>query len=122
MSKLSPEQSAWSRNMQSQILQSIEAVGQGVVANCVGVDASTITRWKEDKGRIESICDLMAVLGLKVVPMDMQCYNPAKVEILWALAKDNLTRSQQVDDFFHEDARLQIKEGTYKPRNQKEYL
>ena len=103
--------------MQSQILQSIEATGQSVVANCVGVDASTITRWKEGKGRIESICDLMAVLGLKVVPMDMQCYNPAKVEILWALAKDNLTRSQQVDDFFHEDARLQIKEGTYKPRH-----
>lgn len=117
MSKLSPEQSAWSRNMQSQILQGIDAVTPTVAADCMGVDVSTISRWKDKDGRIASICDLMAVLGLKVVPMDMQCYNPAKVEILWALAKDNLTRSQQVDDFFHDDARLQIKEGTYKPRS-----
>lgn len=122
MSKLSPEQAAWSRNMQSQILQGIDRETQGVVADCMNVDTSTITRWKEKDGRIASVCDLMAVLGLKVVPMDMQCYNPAKVEILWALAKDNLTRSQQVDDFFHDDARIQIEEGTYRPRHRKEFF
>lgn len=116
MCKLSPEQLAWSRNMQSQIMQGIAKTMPTVVADGIGVDTSTISRWQEDGKAIESVCKLMAIIGLKVVPMDMQCYNPAKVEILWALAKDNLVKSQQVDDFFHEDARLQIEKGTYRPR------
>lgn len=121
MSKLSQEQSAWSRNMQSQILQGIDVVTPTVAAECIGVDVSTISRWKDKDGRIASVCDLMAVLGLKVVPMDMKCYNPAKVEVLYALARDNLMKSEQVDDFFHDDARLQIKEGTYQPRTKREF-
>lgn len=116
MCKLSQEQLAWSRNMQSQILQGIKNNVQEDVADCMGVASSTVTHWKEKDKAIETVCNLMAIIGLKVVPMDMQCYNSAKVEILWALAKDNLVKSQQVDDFFHEDARLQIEKGTYRPR------
>ncbi len=34
ITQLSPEQAAWSRNMQAQILQAIDATGQLVVADC----------------------------------------------------------------------------------------
>lgn len=114
MSKLSPEQVAWSRNMQSQILQAIDKQGQSVVADCIGVDSSTVTRMKD--AHIERVCNLMAVVGLKVVPMHMKCYNEQKIDILFRLAKDNFQRLEEVDDFFHDDAKVQIAEGTYKPR------
>ena len=113
MSQLSNEQRAWSRNMQAQILQALAAHGQSVVAEKMGVDSSTITRLKD--AHLENLCNLMAAIGLKVVRKDMKCYNPAKVEVLYALARDNLMKSEQVDDFFHDDARLQIEQGIYQP-------
>lgn len=113
MSQLSNEQRAWSRNMQAHILQSLAAHGQSVAAEQMGVDSSTITRLKDS--HLENLCNLMAVISLKVVRKDMKCYNPAKVEVLYALARDNLMKSEQVDDFFHDDARLQIEQGIYQP-------
>ena len=114
MSKLSNEQVAWSRNMQTQVLQALDRRGQADVASCIGVDSSTLSRLKDC--HLTNLCNLMASVGLKVVPLDMKCYNPAKVELLYQLARDNLVKSEQVDDFFHDDARMQIEAGTYKPR------
>lgn len=119
--KLSPEQAAWSRNMQSQILQAIDSTGQLVVANCLDVDSSTITKMKSAHGTakhsdIERLCHLLAACGLKVVDKDMQCYAKEHVSWLYGLAKLGMNRSLDVDDFLHADAALQIAEGTYQPR------
>lgn len=121
--KLSPEQAAWSRNMQSQILQAIEATGQLVVADCIGVDSSTITKMKQPHGTakhsdIERLCHLLAATGLKVVDKDMQCYAKEHVSWLFGMAKLGMNRSIDVDDFLHADAAMQIAEGTYQPRSE----
>ena len=113
MSQLSKDQAAWSRNMQSQVLQALASTGQAVAAEAISVDSSTMTRLKDV--HLVKLCNLMAILGLKVVPRNMKCYNPVKVEMLYALARDNLMKSEQVDDFFHEDARQQIELGIYQP-------
>lgn len=119
--QLSPERLAWSRNMQSQILQAIDATGQQVVASCIGIDPTAITKMKSAQGTakhgdIERLCHILAVIGLKVVPVDMKCYDASKIDILFRLAKDNFQRLEEVDDFFHDDAKAQIAEGTYQPR------
>ncbi len=114
MKQLSPEQIAWSRNMQSQILQGVDKRGQSVVADEIGVDSSTITRLKET--HLSKLCDIMAVCGLKVVSMDMNCYQRDKVDMLFLLAKEHLTRMEQVDDFFHDDVSERLAEGSYRPR------
>lgn len=119
--ELSPEQAAWSRNMQAQILQAIETTGQLVVADCIGVDSSTITKMKQPHGTakhsdIERICHLLAATGLKVVDKDMQCYDREHVSWLYGMAKLWMNRSIDVDDFLHADAAMQIAEGTYQPR------
>lgn len=119
--KLSPEQAAWSRNMQMQILQAIDTTGQQTVADCIGIDSTGITKMKSAHGTakhsdIERICHLLAICGLKIVPADMKCYDASKIDILFRLAKDNFQRLEEVDDFFHDDARTQIAEGTYRPR------
>lgn len=120
--QLLPEQLAWSRNMQSQILTAIDATGQQAVASCIGIDPTAITKMKSAQGTakhgdIERLCHLLAVVGLKIVPADMKCYDASKIDILFRLAKDNFQRLEEVDDFFHDDARTQIAEGTYQPRS-----
>ncbi|WLG12804.1 hypothetical protein Q6344_09310 [Psychrobacter cibarius] len=120
--RLSPEQAAWSRNMQSQILQAIDTTGQLVVANCLDVDSSTITKMKQAHGTakhsdIERLCHLLAACGLKVVDKDMQCYAKEHVSLLFGMAKLGMNRSIDVDDFLHADAAMQIAEGTYQPRS-----
>lgn len=121
MSQLSDDQAAWSRNMQSQIMTAIDATGQQAVADCIGVDTTTITKMKSRHGTakhsdIERVCHILAATGLKVVPANMKCYDAAKIDILFRLAKDNFQRLEEVDDFFHDDAKTQIAEGTYRPR------
>ena len=117
--QLSDEQLAWSRNMQSQIMQSVAVNKQSNVADCIGVDTTTVGRWLDAKNpdsKIVQFCDMLAFCGLKVVPADMKCYDAAKIDILFRLAKDNFQRLEEVDDFFHDDAKAQIAEGTYRPR------
>ncbi|WP_296244780.1 MULTISPECIES: hypothetical protein [unclassified Psychrobacter] len=119
VNQLSDEQSAWSRNMQSQIMQSVAVNKQSNVADCIGVDTTTVGRWLDAKNpdsKIVQFCDMLAFCGLKVVPADMKCYDAAKIDILFRLAKDNFQRLEEVDDFFHDDAKTQIAEGTYRPR------
>ena len=117
--QLSDEQLAWSRNMQSQIMQSVAVNKQSNVADCIGVDTTTVGRWLDAKNpdsKIVQFCDMLAFCGLKVVPAHMKCYDAKKIDILFRLAKDNFQRLEEVDDFFHDDAKTQIAEGTYRPR------
>lgn len=118
---LSQQQLAWSCNMQAQIRQAIDATGQIAVAECINLDPTAITKMKSAQGTakhgdIERFCHLLAACGLKVVPANMKCYDAAKIDILFRLAKDNFQRLEEVDDFFHDDAAMQIAEGTYLPR------
>lgn len=119
---LSREQLAWSCNMQSQILQAVDATGQQVVANCIGIDTTAITKMKSVQGTakhsdIERLCHLLAACGLKVVDKDMKCYDREHVSWLYGMAKLGMNRSIDVDDFLHADAAMQIAEGTYQPRS-----
>lgn len=117
--QLSDEQAAWSRNMQSQIMQSVAVNKQSNVAHCIGVDTTTIGRWLDAKNpdsKIVQFCDMLAFCGLKIVPANMKCYDASKIDILFRITKDHFQRLEEVDDFFHDDARTQIAEGTYQPR------
>lgn len=122
VNQLSDDQLAWSRNMQSQIMQAVAVNKQTNVAECIGVDTTTIGRWLDasnPESKMIQFCNLMAFCGLKVVPAHMKCYDAKKIDILFRLAKDNFQRLEEVDDFFHDDAKAQIAEGTYQPRGTK---
>jgi len=119
MSQLSDEQLAWSRNMQSHILQAVAEHKQSNVADCIGVDSTTVGRWLDSKNpesKMVQFCTMLAFCGLKVVPAEMKCYDAAKIDILFRISKDHFQRLEEVDDFFHDDAAMQIAEGTYRPR------
>ncbi|MBK0062175.1 MULTISPECIES: CII family transcriptional regulator [unclassified Acinetobacter] len=79
MSKVLPELSEIARNNASLILRHINASNQSKVAEQVGVDASTLSRLKNDKKtsgltELEFIGVLLSAIGLKVVPeSDVYC-------------------------------------------------
>ena len=117
--QLSPEQAAWSRNMQTQILQAVAVNKQSNVAECIHVDTTTVGRWidsKNPESKVVQFCDMLAFCGLKIVPANMKCYDASKIDILFRITKDHFQRLEEVDDFFHDDAAMQIAEGTYQPR------
>ena len=66
------------------VLQALAATGQNEVARSMAVHESTVSRMKD--GGIDTFGTLLAHLGLKVVPVGMQCFNPEYVEALQTLA------------------------------------
>lgn len=79
MSKVLNELPASASNNESLILQALNASNQRLVAEKVGVDASTLSRMKNDKKNnglteIEFISFLLTAIGLKVVQeSDVYC-------------------------------------------------
>ncbi|WP_433846931.1 XRE family transcriptional regulator [Acinetobacter proteolyticus] len=79
MNKLLNELSASAINNESAILQALNSCNQSKVAEKVQVDASTLSRMKNDKKsngltEIEFLSSLLTAIGLKVVPEnDVYC-------------------------------------------------
>ena len=75
--------------MVSIVLQRLASPGRQVaVATSMGVSESTISRLKND--HLEPLCALLAHAGLKIVPVEMQCFPAEKVSALLVFAKAHL--------------------------------
>ncbi len=63
------------------VLQRLQEPGTGVaVATAMGVSESTVSRMKTD--HLDQMALFLAHLGLKVVPTEFKCVNPAAYEFL----------------------------------------
>ena len=108
MSKVSPELSASARNGISRILQSLANCRQSELAEQLGVDPSTLSRMKTDRKNndlteIETFCELLSCLGLKIVPKEYQSIDKSRVEALLVMSKSWMSRIDTVDDLFHDE-------------------
>lgn len=108
MTRLSNDQVARSRKMQSRILQAIEANGQKNVAHYLGVDASTICRMKSAQGsakcsEIENVCNLLAALGLKIVPREYKMLRDDVLQSMLVINQEFYRRVGSVDDLAHDE-------------------
>ncbi|HBC0149390.1 TPA: transcriptional regulator [Salmonella enterica subsp. houtenae] len=54
--------------MESLILNQLASVGQKPVADAIGIDESTISRWKGKGSHIEQFCRFLAELGIQLAP------------------------------------------------------
>lgn len=95
MTSLSAASTERARKFAALALQRISTIGQNKVADEIGVSAPTVSRWVSDD--LERACLILAALGLKVVPGDMQCFPPRKVAILMELARDHLNQLENVE-------------------------
>lgn len=78
-------------------MQRAARVGQNDVALAIGVDGSTVSRFMSDEKDMARALTILAALGLKVVPAEMQCFPPRKVQLLLELARDHLTQLENVE-------------------------
>lgn len=74
------------RKNEAAILKALASFGQARLADLMGVSESLISRQKSD-GHLAKTAEMLAHLGLKVVPERMQCFDPEYVEHLRALAQ-----------------------------------
>jgi hypothetical protein len=103
MHSLSKNHLAHSRNIQADILQKVAVHKRCYLAQSLNVDATTIGRWLDSSqagNRLEQFATLLAICELKVVPIQMQCYDQHKIDILFYLAKDSFDRFDNADAFF----------------------
>ena len=82
MATLSPTIAARARKNFTAMLSALASVSQVRVAELLGVDASTVSRWKESE--LERFAAFLAATDQKVVPSDSPTVAP---DILKAMAK-----------------------------------
>lgn len=74
------------------VLQALSSTPATAVAAAMGVSEPTISRLKNE--HLESFAKMLAHLGLKVVPVEMRCFDPRYIEALQVLAEAELARQK----------------------------
>lgn len=72
------------RKNEQVILQALAATGQNELAKVMGVHESTVSRLKD--GGITTMAAALAHMGLKIVPVGVECFDPEYVAALRTLA------------------------------------
>lgn len=85
MPTVSPAIAARARKNTSAILRALAAVGQVRVAEQLGISESTVSRMKD--AELDRIGELLAACGLKAVPVDLQLFEPERIQALQVLAR-----------------------------------
>lgn len=77
------------RGMFAQFLQRIGAPGsQAAMAQAIGMSEPTFSRFKTEQ--METLFQVLAEAGLKLVPANEQTYSPEQIQALLCLAKTGL--------------------------------
>lgn len=83
------------RKIHTSILQALANASQKRVADALGIHESSVSRMKSTDGDIENMARLLAVLGLKVVAVDVLTYKPEMINALHTLARAGLDLSPE---------------------------
>lgn len=95
MNVLSSSIAERARKFHSLFLQRLASIGQVTVAEHLGVSESTISRCVKDD--MERAIQVLAAVGLKVVPAEMQCYPKEEIEAIFTLAKASMNKLDTVE-------------------------
>lgn len=90
MTQVSSTQSDRSRKIESTVLQALAKTGQVEIARIMGASESSVSRLKEDK--IGQLSELLAACGLKVVPTQYKCIDPALAGAMMLLYESAMKR------------------------------
>ena len=99
---ISAEVQERSRKNHTIILKSLIAHGQVHLGAAIGSHETTISKMKE-KGVFEQMGKILAVLGLKVVPVEMKCYDMGKMNAIFALAKARMNDMDSASELSFDD-------------------
>jgi hypothetical protein len=91
MAALSPPPDERARKIVKLIFQRLSSAGQNTVAQGLGVSEATVSRMKEEAPRFAA---MFSLLGLKVVPAEMKCYDEATLASILQLAQQRMAQLQ----------------------------
>lgn len=87
--------------MSSTVLQRLQEPGRQVaIASVMGVSESTVSRLKNE--HLDTLCELLAHAGLKIVPVEVQCFPPDKISALLTFAKAHLAGIETAEELLCE--------------------
>lgn len=101
MDTVSPNLDERTRKNFAIVMQRLAAVGMLAVATHIGVDESTVCRWKEKL--LLQVSGMLAILGLKIVPIEMQCYNPKDIDAIFHQAQCWINHIKSAENLVFED-------------------
>lgn len=101
MKPVSAEASERARKYLSLAMQRVASVGQKTIADQLDTSESTISRCVSSD--LERVMQLLAAVGLKVVPRELRCYQEADINALFVLAKGSLDRMESPDKLSFDD-------------------
>lgn len=90
MTPVSSADAEKARKYLSLAMQKSASVGQRSVAERLQTSESTVSRFLS--ADLERACAVLSVLGLKVVPTEMKCYDSKTIDTLMHLAREHLNR------------------------------
>ncbi len=77
------------------------SVGQARIAEQLGVNESTVSRWKD--GEIARFAKFLALLGLKATPVEYRCYDEKTLDAMLTLARQRMDQIRSTDNLAFED-------------------
>jgi hypothetical protein len=81
-----------SRNIEGHVLRLLAERSQSRVADAIGVDESTMSRWVAAESGLRRACEVIAALGLRLRPADQPDFSETYVTALETLAREQLDR------------------------------
>jgi hypothetical protein len=78
-------------------MQRAARVGQNDVGLAIGIDGSNVSRFMSEEKDMMRALAILAALNLKVVPAEMKCFPPKKMQMILDLARDHLNQIQDVE-------------------------
>ena len=94
MDTLSQTTASDARRIEANLLRAVAKVGNQAIADAIGRDESLVSRWKSE-GKFAQTAQVIAVLGLKVVPASQKCFEPQYIDALRMLARQALDEPAQ---------------------------
>lgn len=101
MAESSAAVDALARKIEREVLRRLASVGQARIAEQLGVNESTVSRWKD--GDIARWARFLALLGLKATPQEYRCYDEQTLAAMFTFAKQRMDQLQGVDQLVFED-------------------
>lgn len=83
------------RRSERLILRRLDAIGEAETGRRVGVDGSTINKWKNERRtndftHLQQIVMLLDALGLKVIDADAECYDKKTISAVLTIAQTGM--------------------------------
>jgi hypothetical protein len=101
ITEVSTSQRESARKIESSLLQRLSSVGQVSVAKTMDVSESTVSRLKD--GQIAVVSQLLAALGLKLVPNDFKVVDPVRAQAMYTLYEAAINRMSNPAELLFSD-------------------